>query len=126
MASGLLMLVVLGGVGFPIHQISCHCKDRLVVSLACSDTPCGNGACSEENGGKGCADCKVIYLKADLNLILSKEKKLALEEVPALPPARPWFSNIFTETSSIPPVSAYAHHRPSGKDLLPILQVYLC
>ncbi|GAB4252832.1 MAG: hypothetical protein Kow0027_17750 [Saprospiraceae bacterium] len=126
LAIGLLLLFTFGGVGVPIHQVYCHCKDQLVASLACPDDPCQSGGCLDASGATDCADCKIIYLKADLSLVLTKEKSLittkALIPMLSFPP----LPKVKSTSSQILPDNFLSLHRPSGNDLLSVIQVFLC
>lgn len=126
LAIGLLMLFTIGGVGVPIHQVYCHCKDQLVASLACPDDPCQNGGCLDASGATDCADCKIIYLKADLSIVLTKGKNKAPAKALITLPVRPALPQFIPTSFAVHPDLTYSFHRPSGNDFLPVIQVFLC
>ncbi len=135
----LTAIVLVSSTGVSVHRLYCYCKGEVTASIFRPDDPCETADAPVEKTGccktgncelpakthrHDCSDCTSEYVKLDVKYLVFSADFQITAPVATIPTWATYEDFTFLETTkigweqNIPP--------PSGKELLPWIQSFLC
>lgn len=121
----LTTIVVVASTGFSVCcMFGCHDDEVNNGEIECCEKKIAE--LPPEQQKNGCPDCVTEYVSLDIDyLVSSYDFKLNIDQVAVLPTVLFSYKNHIS-TKSIAPLEHDLPPPPYGKDLLPIIQTFLC